>query len=186
MRVLTVINSAQAPTEFDYDLKRDDGHKLRAVEDGRVVVVDGDDVVVAIIEAPWAFDAQGNAVTVSYAASDNVLTLNVAHDDSTVYPMLADPVFTWGYISGTAYFDRQETRNIAITGIVPASIFVLAGPWGWVLALYTVEMVAWAVTARLQEGTCLKTKYGWAWNWGRLSKLFEPGHYRDEAGVRCS
>ena len=185
VRVLTVIESSQAPTEFDYNLKLDDGHKLRAVEDGSVVVVDGDDVVVALIEAPWAFDAQGNAVGVSYAVSDNVLTLTVAHDDSTVYPVLADPVFTWGNISGTVYFDRQETRSMATTGIVPTVIFGLSGPWGWVLAGFTFEMTVWALAAYPLEETCLKVKYGWAWNWGRLSKFVEPGHYSYEAGIRC-
>ena len=185
VRVLTVIKSSQTPTEFDYNLKLDDGHKLRALEDGGVVVVDGDDVVVALIEAPWAFDAQGKAVGVSYAASANALTLKVAHDDSTAYPVLADPVFTWGNISGTIYFDRDETDNLATTAIVPAAVFALAGPWGWVLAAFTVEMVIYAETASRQEGTCLKVKYGLAWNWGRLSKFVEPGHYRNEAGVRC-
>ena len=34
--------------------------------------------------------------------------------------------------------------------------------------------------------TCLKVKYGWAWNLGRLSKFVEPGHYSYEARVRCS
>lgn len=185
VRVLTVIKSSQAPTGFDYDLKLDDGHKLHELDDGRVVVVDGDDVVVAIIEAPWAFDAQGDAVEVSYAASDNVLTLNVAHDDSTFYPVLADPVFTWGNISSTVYFNRQETRNIAITGSVPTAVFALAGPWGWLFAIYTAEMTLWAGLAYSQEGVCLKVKYGWAINWRRISKFFEPGHYSNEAGVRC-
>ncbi len=186
VRVLTVINSDEAPTEFDYGLKLDDGHRLRSVEDGRVVVVDVDDIVVAVIEAPWAFDAKGNAVATSYTVSGDVLTLEVDHDGSTTYPVLADPVFTWGYISGTVYFDRQETRNMAIAGAVPAAVFALAGPWGWVLAGYTIEMVAWAATALPREGTCLKVKYGWAWNWGRFSKFVEPGHYRNEAGVRCN
>lgn len=186
VRVLTVIKSAQAPTEFDYNLKLDDGHKLRSLQDGRVVIVDGDDIVLSIIEAPWAYDAQGNAVAVKYTTSDDVLTLNVLHDDSTVYPVLADPVFKWGIISGTLYLDRQETRNIAVTGIVPAAVFALAGPFGWYLALSVAEMVAWAWTANASDGTCLKLKFGWQWNWGRLNRFFEPGHYQDEAGVRCS
>ena len=125
VRVLTVIKGSQAPTAFDYELKLDDGYKLFPMHDGRVAIADTDGVVAAVIEAPWAYDASGSAISASYTTSDNVLTLNVAHDGSTVYPVLADPVFTWGYLSGTVYFDRTETLDVAELSLIPIAVFLI-------------------------------------------------------------
>ena len=122
VRVLTVINGPQAPTQFDYDLKLADGHKLFQMQDGRV---DAEDSAIALIESPWAYDARGNAVPVSYTTSGSVLTLNVAHDDTTAYPVLADPVFTWGIMTGTAYFNRIETYNIGTYSVIPIAVFLV-------------------------------------------------------------
>ena len=187
VRVLTVINGPQAPTQFDYDLKLADGHKLFQMQDGRVVVVDAEDFAVALIEAPWAYDAQGNAVPVSYTTSDTVLTLNVAHDDTTAYPVLADPVFTWGIISGTAYFNRSETYTVGTFSLIPIAVFlVLPEPITSLIAAQAGVIVGWAASAIARDRTCLKLRYGFSPSWNGLNPFLSPGHYRDEAGVRCN
>lgn len=187
VRVLTVIKSSQAPTDFDYDLKLDTDHSLFAMHDGRVVIVDGDEFVVAVIEAPWAYDAEGNAIPAAYTISDNVLTLKVDHDDSTAYPVLADPVFTWGYISGTAYFDRQETLTVASFGLaVVLAGLILPDPITLLAAVAASEATIWAASAVPQSGVCLKLRYGFTPGWFSLNPFVSGGHYRNEAGISCN
>lgn len=187
VRVLTVIRSSQAPTNFDYELRLDEGYELVPMYDRRIVIVDADGFAVAVIEAPWAFDAQGDMVPASYIISDNVLTLKVDHGDSTVYPVLADPVFTWGYISGTAYFDRQETLTVASVGLTAVLVgIIIPDPITLAAALAASEATVWATSAVPQSGVCLKLRYGWSPGWFVLNPFVQGGHYRNEAGVRCS
>lgn len=187
VRVLTVIKSSQAPTEFDYDLKLDEGHELVPMHDGRVVIVDADEIAVAVIEAPWAYDAQGNAISAGYTLAENTLTLKVDHDDSTVYPVLADPVFTWGNISGTAYFNRQETLTVASSGLaVVLAGIILPDPLTLLAAAAALEATLWATSAVPQSGVCLKLRYGFTVGWFSLNPFVTGGHYRNEAGISCS
>lgn len=187
VRVLTVIKSSQAPTEFDYELKLDTDHELFPMQDGRVAIVDADDLVLAVIDAPWAYDAQGSAVPAAYAIEGSVLTLKVDHDDTTAFPVLADPVFTWGWVSGTVYFDRSETWTVAEWSLLPAAVFlVLPEPVTSLIAAQSLLITGWASTAIAYDRTCLKLRYGLSLGWGGLTPFLTPGHYRDEAGVRCS
>ena len=55
-----------------------------------------DNFVVSLIEAPWAFDALGNKIPSEYTIQGDTLVLNVAHDMAAAYPVVADPVWTWG------------------------------------------------------------------------------------------
>ncbi len=46
---------------------------------------------VATLEAPWAVDAEGNAVETSYNLVDGTLVQTVVTDENTVFPVVADP-----------------------------------------------------------------------------------------------
>ncbi len=186
VRVLTVIGSSAAPKSFDYQLELDVGHNLIPLDGGQVVVVDSESIAVSVIEAPWAFDAAGNSVKTFYSIAGNILTLNVAHDDSTAYPVLADPVFTWGNVSGTVYFSRSETLNISIVGAIPIAVFLaLPNFVTGTFAAISAGVVGWAASAIAQYRTCLKFSYGISFSWGIPRPFAALGHYQDEAGVRC-
>lgn len=49
----------------------------------------------ATIEAPWAVDGAGNAVNTSYTLDGNTLTQTVEVGADTVFPVVADPSWTW-------------------------------------------------------------------------------------------
>ncbi len=94
-RFFTVINSQDAPTEFPYELTLPENSELKLLEDGAVAVVplgaDLDTGPLAVIARPWALDADGKALPVSYSFSGATLTLHVTHGAGTVYPVTADP-----------------------------------------------------------------------------------------------
>lgn len=51
--------------------------------------------MVGSIAAPWAVDASGNAVPTSFEVAGNTVTQVVEHAGA-VYPVTADPLFTFG------------------------------------------------------------------------------------------
>lgn len=108
-RVIEVIGSSDAPTQFEYDLTVPAGMSLLPQEDGSIIVgsetrvghmvtVDAD----AVIGAPWAVDAAGTPVSASYALGDDgTITMAVDHSDAVVYPVVADPTVTKGGFRAT-------------------------------------------------------------------------------------
>jgi len=91
-RVLHVINSADAPTAFDYDIDLPAGSAIE-INNGAVDVVDQQGEVVGRIAPPWAFDADQNRIPSAYQydAASQQLTLQVDHTTATAYPVVADP-----------------------------------------------------------------------------------------------
>ena len=134
--------------------------------------------VVSLIEAPWAFDALGNKIPSEYTIQGDTLVLNVAHDMAAAYPVVADPVWTWGIVSGTAYFSRDETVMVAgsIATLAPLLILI-PPPFNLAIAGYAVTIYGWAVSALFWWNKCLKVKYGFSWSWSGPSPGIYPGHY---------
>ncbi|WP_031155363.1 hypothetical protein [Streptomyces erythrochromogenes] len=95
------------------------------------------------IDAPWAKDANGKAVPTSYRLDGNTLVQTIETGPDTAYPVVADPHYTWGIISGTVYFNKSETKVLALGGTVvswlphPAAVVggrTLAGVAGYAVA----------------------------------------------------
>ena len=134
--------------------------------------------MVSLIEAPWASDALGNKIPSEYTIQGDTLVLNVAHDMAAAYPVVADPVWTWGIVSGTAYFSRDETVMVAgsIATLAPLLILI-PPPFNLAIAGYAVTIYGWAVSALFWWNKCLKVKYGFSWSWSGPSPGIYPGHY---------
>lgn len=101
VRVLTVLDSEDAPTRFDYALDVGEGGSAQMVEDGSVLIFDSEGNPVSVVESPWAIDAAGTAVPTRYELSGNTLTQVINHTDgSYVYPIVADPSWSdiWQHI----------------------------------------------------------------------------------------
>jgi len=186
VRMIAVLDGRDAPSRFDFRVRTKRGNRLEVGADGSAAVVDRDDFVVAYVEAPWAYDAAGNEVPSFYTVRRNKLVLNVDHSQVKAYPVVADPRWTWGWISGTAYFSRWETTQTAGNAAIVTS-YMAAIPTGFsqVVAWYALNIAAWATTALLYSRKCLKVKYGMTWSWKGASPGVTPGHYTLEAGVRC-
>lgn len=103
IRVMEVLNSSDAPTRYSYDLELPDGAQLIKTENGEVVIAEvsqTEDQVTANVSgtfsAPWAVDAAGAYVPVSYEVSGERITMIVQHGAAYQYPITADPTLTWG------------------------------------------------------------------------------------------
>lgn len=121
-RALVTLKNADAPTTQRFDLGLPDGATLIADGAGGYDIVTsagGAGVVVrGHIDAPWAKDANGKAVSTSYSLDGNTLVQTIRTGHDTAFPVVADPHYTWGIISGTVYFNKNETKVLALGGTV--------------------------------------------------------------------
>jgi hypothetical protein len=122
MRMSTIIDSAQASTIYTYDLPKDVSGSL--LEDGSIslertsVVTDPESgeqvettVWIGVISAPWAADANGQAVETRYEMTGNSIAQVVEHRSGDVaYPIVADPGFWWGW---NIYLSKAVVQQLA-------------------------------------------------------------------------
>ncbi|KQR39785.1 MULTISPECIES: hypothetical protein [Microbacterium] len=107
-RIQTVIGGSASAHEFGYRMS---GYQPYQSDTGEVIFVseDGNYVPVA---APWATDANGNPVETRYEIRGDELFQIVVADDSTSYPVVADPSWQWyGPIWGMK-LTRAETSRV--------------------------------------------------------------------------
>jgi hypothetical protein len=94
VRMTTIIDNPNAPTEYEYQVYLPEGGRLELTEEGGVIVYNQLDEPVSMVNAPWAKDAEGKNVATHFEIRDNVLIQVVMHDvEGVVYPVTADPVF---------------------------------------------------------------------------------------------
>jgi hypothetical protein len=170
-RALVVLNSSQSPQSFTFPLSLPAG--VSAVEDGE----GGFDLVraggpagaagfsVGSIAAPWAKDATGQAVPTRYSLNGSELVQTVQPGSNVQYPIVADPRYTWGYVSGTVYYNRSETRNMktasaAATAAAGICAFFGAETAGAACVLSAAVYGQWLYVAgnAYGDGKCLKIK----------------------------
>lgn len=120
----TVIDSADAPTRYEYTVEIPHGGRMEAVGTSVLIFNEGDEMVGGIAPA-WAKDASGNDVPTRYEIDGAVLMQVVEHRTGSVYPVTADPwlgVNLFGHVFKDTY-KNQPRVNAKLS------------PWGW--AVYT-------------------------------------------------
>ncbi|MFE9469423.1 hypothetical protein ACFYNW_38630 [Streptomyces virginiae] len=121
-RALVTLKNADAPTTQRFDLGLPEGASLVADGAGGYDIVTSAGGAGAVarghIDAPWAKDANGKAVPTSYSLDGNTLVQTIKTSSDTAFPVVADPHYTWGIISGTVYFNKSETKVLALGGSV--------------------------------------------------------------------
>jgi hypothetical protein len=111
-QALIVIDGPDAPSSFRFPIEID-GRPVRfeRAEAGSFAVYEeGATEATAQIQPAWAVDAAGRPVPTHYEVRDGSLEQIVDHAGAS-YPVVADPQFTWGWVTGTVYFTRSETRK---------------------------------------------------------------------------
>jgi len=107
-RIQTVIGGSESAHEFGY---RMDGYQPYQSDSGEVIFVSADGNYVPVA-APWATDANGNPVETRYEIRGDELFQIVVPDESTAYPVVADPSWQWyGPIWGMK-LNRAETSRV--------------------------------------------------------------------------
>ncbi len=130
-------------------------------------------IALATVAAPWAYDARGVPVPTNYRIEGTTIVQTVDHR-GVAYPVVADPKFTWGWVTGTVYFTRAETNSATtVSGLIALASFICSfglasGPFA--IAFCTgiflhVGVISIMANHYYNEGKCLKLKL----------PLFEPG-----------
>jgi len=91
IQILTTIESPSAPREYGFELTLPTGANTVINEDGSVAILGSDGSFLGGVQAPWAFDAAGNAVATHYQIDGTRLTQVVDHGEGSAYPIVADP-----------------------------------------------------------------------------------------------
>lgn len=161
VRMLTVMDSADAPAEYTYDLSVPPGGKITLTKEGGALVLDKRGKFIAFAAKPWAKDATGADVPTRFVVSGSHLTQIVNHNVSGVaYPVVADPAFSWGWRGVSVYFNKSESWWIAKT---PGAIGAVTGLTGLPGAAYYAATVAaeWAIN----NGYCFAAWKGYWSQW---------------------
>lgn len=115
----TIIEGSDSPKMYSYEYSGD-AH-LTQLPDGGIVVIDGEDKLVASIAEPWARDARGNPVSTRYIVDGNTLTQVVEHGRGSAYPIVADPT-TLGSNSFYSKIVQNSSAQGTIISVYPAQI----------------------------------------------------------------
>ncbi|GGT58858.1 hypothetical protein GCM10014713_60520 [Streptomyces purpureus] len=98
-RALVTLKDRTAPKEHRFDLRLAEGMDLQPGGDGGYLVVkeaaDGVEVV-GKIDAPWAKDAHGDPIATHYKVDGGALVQTVEVNESTAFPVVADPKVSFG------------------------------------------------------------------------------------------
>ena len=91
VQIAVVIESADAPHDYDFTISGSEESQLKLEDDGSVSLVDAHGDWEAGVAPPWAKDANGGALPTSYTVDGNVLTQHVGFSADTAFPVVADP-----------------------------------------------------------------------------------------------
>jgi hypothetical protein len=67
---------------------------------------------VGYFDRPWALAANGLPIPTSYRIEGSTIVQVVEHLGAE-YPVVADPHWTWGWVTGTVYLNKKETNQLA-------------------------------------------------------------------------
>ena len=166
-RVAFIINGANDPTR--YQLSFAGASSLATAQDGSTMVIGPDGDVDAVVEVPWAKDANGVDVPTRYEISGTTLTQVVDHKtESYAYPITADPwARHWWGIS--VNLNRRQTNNVMFgaAGAAAASLYIpepsVSKAVAAILAVFS-GYAGWAYN----RGGCLAVHRSWTgqyWVW---------------------
>ena len=93
-----------APTSYDFGVDLPSGYKLSEDGDGGVEVLNDENDVVGVIEAPWAVDSNGESVPTQYKLRGGALVQTLQHSGAS-YPVVADPDYEFGWTHISVLYD---------------------------------------------------------------------------------
>ena len=90
VKIATVIESSAAPDRYAYDLELPAGSTLEKNDDGSVSVLNAGGQLTALVNVPWAEDADGASVPTRFEIDGTTLVQIVEHRGAS-HPVVADP-----------------------------------------------------------------------------------------------
>lgn len=181
------IESPEDDHQRAYKVEADGKVELSIDQSSGALLVKVDGVNTALINAPWAYDLDGQSLPTHFEVEGNVFTQVVETDGLDVsYPVTADPRVNWGIVSGHVYFSKEETRRMAAGSAAGAAItpfwVLVPPPLGEALGVWwannTVNVTVWATAATAQD-KCLALKVGATGSVTPPSVGVTPEHYTE-------
>ena len=91
LRTFFLIHDNTSSHEAEIPVDVPPGGRIAVNPSGSVTVFDADGNPVSIVDAPWAYDADGAPIPTHYEVRDGRLIQKVYADEASAYPILADP-----------------------------------------------------------------------------------------------
>jgi hypothetical protein len=137
LRLMVVISSPNAPSDYDFHLSIPDGDSIATGADGGYKVLDSQGSTVLTVLPSWARDANDNLVPSSYSLDGTTLTLHVDLTGAT-FPVVADPSLSTAGAMALPFSGISDSADLSgnrlVAGTVPMS-GGLSGLGGVVYAL---------------------------------------------------
>lgn len=169
-RFSAIINTPESKSPY---WTFDEGTQLLLLDDGSVSLSDGEQFLGGI-DAPWAIDADGQALPTRYEIAGTTLT-QVVDTTNATFPVVADPTvnFYGPYIQ--VHLNRWESVT-AVSGIAACAAVLSKTPVPWAKALsLACGGLAALGSGQLVAGKCFSIHYvvglggpqGTWWPWVR-------------------
>ncbi|WP_317230261.1 hypothetical protein [Clavibacter sp. MX14-G9D] len=107
-RIQTVLADASSAREYTYSVA---GYSPAEAGGAFGFIEAGDDGGYVPVAAAWATDARGRAVQTHYEIRGDALVQVIQPDESTVFPVVADPAWSWMWGGYGAKLNRYETHR---------------------------------------------------------------------------
>ena len=134
-RILTILNSFNSPTEYEYRVNLPVGGKIEKIENGSVIIFNKKGDLIGGFASPWAIDANGKSIPTHYEIQGNIVIQIVEHlSDNTVYPVVADPWLWKDLISSATWSSSESKWTLKVTPTKWARLNAggyLIGVYGW-------------------------------------------------------
>lgn len=117
-QTLIRVDSAAAAHEYRFPLSLPAGASATVESDGSVGIrsVNGD--LVGGYATPWAYDASNQPVATSFSLDGDTLVQTVSFDETTAFPVIADPTDLWGWADCIAKVVAEVAGNVLLAGKV--------------------------------------------------------------------
>lgn len=156
VRVMSIIENSDSPSSMTYNVDLPEGATLQIDPlDGISVIRDGE--AIGRFAAPWAVDANQVELPTAYSVEGNTITQSVDVRGAS-FPVVADPHYTWGIVTGTVYFNKSETQKIAASTAFLAGIGAFAPPPFNVLFVVSAGGMSLIAAWALADGKCVSLK----------------------------
>ncbi len=155
--VLLELASKDAPTTYDFDVLMPDDSLLVLTEEGAVDIVGRDGISVGTFNKPWAIDSQGKQVATHYQINGRTISQVIQPTADTVYPIIADPKFTWGWVTGTVYFNKTEIGLLCTISRHGLAALIQSGFWLPILLAVFATLTITSCAAQVLN-KCIKVK----------------------------
>ena len=155
-QVLIGLADRDSSHQHTFDVNMPAGAILAEIDDGSIDIIGQDGISIGTFETPWAKDASGVEVATSYTIQGNSIIQSIDSTGDAVYPIVADPKFTWEWATGIVYFS-WETEWLCFAGIGGIYWLVTSPFWLPILLLVAALIVPTACKATL-FGVCVKVK----------------------------